>query len=556
MAARLSYICNPMNTPYMYQSIPDRLRCLATEDPERMAFVFYDFDGNRQSVTRREVYKRSEQLAKHFVGFGMRKGSWVGVCMNNSLNMLYVIFGVSLAGGIPFFLATNLKDGSDLIENLNDMKGEFLIIDASEFEPNWDILDKIWPTGEPVCDVVPTLKCVICNGRIPTQLKSRVSLGSLLDTSAPDKMQLPTVFPEDTALCFCTSGSTGKPKVVICSHYGILNWTKQCEVGQCFTKDTIFFGERPFGWAGGAPRPYVTVGCTHVFVDTRMTLSGKYVNYVCDIIEKEKVSVAYIPRYVAMDLLNNPHLASKFKTLIYMLMGGERFTQLLLPLKDMFCQNLVIWYGNTENGGSVSFYSNRSEDYEEGLIGFPAPGAEIKIIDNNGDVVPFGELGEMCIRSTWRFVGYKNMPELLRCAVDAVGWFHSGDIAHIRPDGNIVIDGRKQDLITMQTVKYFPWDIEKTLRKCPAVKEVVAVGVPDTRLNQVICACVVPEVGENFTENSLKEFCNDHFLPEATSAGLSLKPKYHLIFDDIPLTSSGKIDRRRIGLLAKEKLNL
>ncbi|MEW8548022.1 MAG: AMP-binding protein, partial [Candidatus Thiodiazotropha sp.] len=163
-------------------------------------------------------------------------------------------------------------------------------------------------------EVVPTL-----SGGIPADLKSRVSLGSLLDIPASEEILLPDIFPEDIALCFCTSGSTGKPKVVICSHYGVLNWTKQCEVGQCFTKDTVFFGERPFGWAGGSPRPYVTVGCTHVFVDTRMTLSGKYVSHVCDIIDKEKVSVAYIPRYVAMDLLNNTQLASKCKTLIYML---------------------------------------------------------------------------------------------------------------------------------------------------------------------------------------------------------------------------------------------
>lgn len=180
----------------------------------------------------------------------------------------------------------------------------------------------------------------------------------------------------------------------------------------------------------------------------------------------------------------------------------------------------------------------------------------MKLIDDNGDVVTRGQLGELCIRSTWRFVGYKNMPELLRSAVDATGWFHSGDIAHIRPDGNIVIDGRKQDLITMQTVKYFPWDIEKTLLKCPGVKEAVAVGVPDIRLNQVICACVVPEADGNLTEISLKKFCDNHFLPEATSAGLSLKPRYHLVFDQLPLTSSGKIDRRKIVLLAKEKLSL
>ena len=121
LGADLSYVSNPTHEPYMYQAIPDRLRCLATEDPERVAFVFYNFDGQRQAITRNNLYKNAELLAKHFVSLGMRKGSWVGICMNNSINTLYVIHGVFLAGGIPFFLVTNLKDGSDLIETMNDM---------------------------------------------------------------------------------------------------------------------------------------------------------------------------------------------------------------------------------------------------------------------------------------------------------------------------------------------------------------------------------------------------------------------------------------------------
>ena len=108
----------------------------------------------------------------------------------------------------------------------------------------------------------------------------------------------------------------------------------------------------------------------------------------------------------------------------------------------------------------------------------------------------------------------------------------------------------------MQTIKYFPWEIEKPLRKCPGIKEAIAVGVPDFRLNQVICACAVPETNVSLTEEKLKQFCDDTFLEESTATRISLKPKYHLIFDDFPLTSSGKLDRRRLGIMAKERLGL
>ena len=411
----------------MYESITDRIRCLSTEEPEREAFVFYDVNGERKSVTRRALYQTSTLLAKHFIHFGMRKGSWVGLCMNNSLNMLYVVFGVSFAGGIPFFLATNLKDGSDVIEQMNDMKGEYLMIDAEVSDPNWNILETIWGTNKQSSECVPALKHVVCNGNRFTASNCRVHLSALLSTPAPENIQLPTIFPEDILLCFCTSGSTGKPKAVVWSHYAILNWGQNCEASLCFSNETIYFCERPFAWAGGFPRLYLTVGCTHVFVDTRLSLSGKCLDQLCNIIENEKVEVAYIPRYIAKDLRRNPQYASKFRNLSFIITGGERFATALLSLKDEFCRTLISWYGNTETGGSVRFFSSKSEEYEEGIIGVPVPGVEVKIVNEKDDVVPVGECGELCIRCTWRFISYKTMPETYNKVVNAVGWFHTGD---------------------------------------------------------------------------------------------------------------------------------
>ena len=557
MSTRLSYISNPVQSPYMYQTIAERLRCLAKEDADRTAFVFYSIEGNRESITRRTLYQTSKRLAKNFQTLGMQKGSWVGICMNNSINMLYSIFGVCIAGGIPFFLATNLKDGSDVIEHINEMKGEFLIIDASESDQNWDIVEKIWSTGDHLPKSVPTMRCIICNGNGSTPTVGRVSLYDLLNTTAPEGIHLPRVFPEDPLVCFCTSGSTGKPKSVVWSHYGMLNWGQNCEPKLCVSKETVYFCERPFAWAGGFPRLFVTVGCTHVFVDTNVSLSGDCVDQLCDIIQNENVDVAYIPRYIARDLVDSPEqYAQKFSNVKFMVTGGERFPMLLMPLKATLCQTLINWYGNTESGGTIKFHSNMSEDYEEGIIGCPVPGVEVKIVNDSGDVVPFGESGEMCTRCTWRMIAYKTTPELFNKVVDALGWFHTGDIAHIRSDGNIIMDGRSQEQITMQTVKYFPWEIEKDLRKFRGVKEAIAVGVPDVRFNQVICACVVPEFEASLTIETLKQLCDSTFLEKSTSAGLSLKPKYHLLFDSFPLTSSGKLDRRRVSFLAKERLGL
>ena len=540
----------------MYQTVPERLCNLAKEDPERVAFVFHTVDGDRQTVTREALRLTSLSLAKNFIKMGMQKGAIVGICMNNSINLLYVIFGVAFAGGIPYFLATNLRDGSDVIETLNDMKIEYLIIDANESDTNWQILENVWPANRENTEKVPSLCTVICNGSNIKTSRTRISLSELLQNPPPKNIDLPVLCPEDTLVCFATSGSTGKPKAVMVSHYAVLNYTIHCNIVFEINKETIYFCDRQFSWSVGFPRAYITDGCTRVFVDTRMTLSGKHVGQLCDIIEKEKVSVAYLPAYLITDLLLNEQYSHKFKNVKVVVASGERFKTAFLKLRHSFCKRLIAWYGYTESGSLVTFDSENNEDYEDGIIGKPHPGVEIKIIDDHGNAVPVGVSGEMCTRCTWRFTEYRGKPELFHEVVDSLGWFHTGDIAHIRSDDNIVVDGRQKELISMQTVKYFPWEIERILQKCSNVKYAIAVGVPDARLTNVICACVVPEASVNFTEKNLVDFCDVTFLDESTSAGLSLRPKYHLIFDELPLTSTGKIDRRKLGILVKQRLGL
>jgi fatty-acyl-CoA synthase len=183
-------------------------------------------------------------------------------------------------------------------------------------------------------------------------------------------------------------------------------------------------------------------------------------------------------------------------------------------------------------------------------------GYEFKVVDENGDVVPIGTKGELCVRSPFRFVTYRGMEELFREVVDTQDWFHTGDMAHFRQDGNCIVDGRKKEMISIGTNKFFPWSIENVLKNIPGAENVFAVGVPDTRLGQAFCACVLPKQGAFLTECDIKKFCDEMFLEQSTAFGVTVKPLYHIILDKVPLTATGKIDRRTIGLLAKEKLGL
>ena len=260
MADSLSYICTPTNTPYMYQTVPDRLRILANDDPEREAFIFYSMGGKRTSVTRKEVYQKSLKVAKCLYRIGVRKGTPIVICMNNSLNALYVEYGISIAGGILYPIAANLKDGSDIIDSIDDTKAEYLIIDANVSDQNWDILEGIWPSDRQSSEKAPTLKRIVCNGSSFNETIGRHPLSDWLSGHAPEENELPVVYPEDTLVCFCTSGSTGKPKHVICSHFFILNYAKQSAIAQNITNDSIYFCDRQFSWTVGFPRVYLQQG--------------------------------------------------------------------------------------------------------------------------------------------------------------------------------------------------------------------------------------------------------------------------------------------------------
>ena len=129
-------------------------------------------------------------------------------------------------------------------------------------------------------------------------------------------------------------------------------------------------------------------------------------------------------------------------------------------------------------------------------------------------------------------------------------------LGYIRPDGNIVLKGRTADQITMGTVKYFPWEVEKVLIRCPGVESVVAVPVPDARLKEVVCACVKPDKMATITVENLRQFCDETWTETATATGFSLKPRYIVIKDEFPVNSSGKLDRKALARAVVAELGL
>ena len=211
----------------------------------------------------------------------------------------------------------------------------------------------------------------------------------------------------------------------------------------------------------------------------------------------------------------------------------------------------ITGYGMTEVGvGAALSFLDSPEDDRCLTSGYPLPGYEFKVIDpETGETQPPDTLGELCIRGYALMQGYYQKPEETADAIDAEGWFHTGDVATLRDDECLRFFGRYKDLLKVGGENVDPIEVEGFLLGHPAVNKVQIVGVPDQRLNEVVCACVVLEDNAQLTIDDVDNFCRGKL------AGFKI-PRHLMLMDDYPMTSSGKVQKYLLREMAQEELGL
>ncbi|SCY18232.1 MULTISPECIES: long-chain-fatty-acid--CoA ligase FadD2 [unclassified Pseudomonas] len=198
-------------------------------------------------------------------------------------------------------------------------------------------------------------------------------------------------------------------------------------------------------------------------------------------------------------------------------------------------------YGLTETSpvASANPYGGKSR---LGTVGMPVPGTLMKVINDDGVEQPLGERGELCIKGPQIMKGYWNKPEATAEVLDSEGWFKSGDIAVIDPDGFVRIVDRKKDMIIVSGFNVYPNEIEDVVMAHPKVANCAVIGVPDERSGEAVKLFVVArETGVSLEE--LKAYCKENF------TGYKI-PKHIVLRDSLPMTPVGKILRRELRDIA------
>ena len=173
-----------------------------------------------------------------------------------------------------------------------------------------------------------------------------------------------------------------------------------------------------------------------------------------------------------------------------------------------------------------------------GTVGMPVPGTLMKVINDDGAELGLGERGELCVKGPQVMKGYWQNPEATAEVLDAEGWFKTGDIAVIDPDGYVRIVDRKKDLIIVSGFNVYPNEIEDIVMAHPKVANCAVIGVPDERTGEAVKLFVVPRAGGVSVEE-LKAYCKDNF------TGYKV-PKQIVVRDSLPMTPVGKILRREL----------
>lgn len=198
---------------------------------------------------------------------------------------------------------------------------------------------------------------------------------------------------------------------------------------------------------------------------------------------------------------------------------------------------IVEGYGLTETS-PVASANPYGPQARLGTVGMPVPGTLMKVISDDGNEVGLGERGELCIKGPQVMKGYWQNPEATAEVLDAEGWFKTGDVAVIDPDGFVRIVDRKKDLIIVSGFNVYPNEIEDIVMAHPKVAYCAVIGVPDERTGEAVKLFVVPRAG-GVTVEELKAYCKENF------TGYKV-PKQIVLRDALPMTPVGKILRREL----------
>lgn len=345
--------------------------------------------------------------------------------------------------------------------------------------------------------------------------------------------------PDDDFIQLYTSGTTGHPKGVQLTNENMGSALAQADDWAGWDADEHVLLCMPLFHIAG-----VNVGLIGLVNGTKVTVLPEVdPTEILRLIEAEKVSILFMVPAVILFVMQQPNIGeadvSSVRQVIY---GASPIAEeLLVQAAAKFKCDFVQVYGLTETTGCGTNLKPDDHDPARNKLrscGKPNTGVEVRIVDEAGNDVPQGEVGEIIMRAKSNMKGYWAKPE---ATADAVrdGWFYSGDAGFLDDEGYVFIHDRVKDMIVSGGENVYPAEVENALYAHPQIADVAVIGVPDEKWGEAVKACVVPEAGATLDPEEIIAFARERI------AGYKL-PKSVDFVEALPRNPSGKILRREL----------
>jgi len=469
-------------------------------------------------VTYRLLDEGSARLAGILRERGIGPGDRVGVMLPNVPYFPIAYFGILRAGAVVVPMNVLLK-GREIAYYLADSQAKLLLA--------WQGFAEEASAGAEKAGAVEVL--TVAPGEFEGTLHA-----------AQPVREVAGVAGDDTAVILYTSGTTGLPKGAELTHDN-LRRNAEISIGLFDVRDDdVFFGGLPLFHSFGQ------TCCMNVsaYAGTTLTLLPRFeAGKALEIVQRDRVTIFEGVPTMHGALLHHPERdAYDTSSLRMMISGGASLPgEVLRGIEEAFGVVLLEGYGLSETSPVASF--NRRDARKVGSIGTPIDGVEMRIVDEDGNELPPGEVGEIAIRGHNVMKGYLGRPDATAEAIRD-GWLHTGDLARLDEDGFFFIVDRKKDMIIRGGYNVYPREVEEVLYEHPAVREAAVVAVPDEEWGEEVGAAVVLKEGERVDADALRDFVKDQVA--------SYKyPRKVWFVEELPKGPTGKLLKREIVVPAE-----
>jgi long-chain acyl-CoA synthetase len=490
-------------------NLSDLLSRTAAEHPDRIAIKLDDAE------TSYAALDLAASRATHFLrAKGVQPGDRVGIMLPNIASFPICYYGALRCGAAVVPMNVLLKE-REVAFHLGDCGAKILLA---------------WHQAGAAADAGArrsNTECVLVEPR---------AFASLLDRLPPadDVVERRS---DDTAVLLYTSGTTGTPKGAELTHDNLVRNARISVALFGLDERSVTLGALPlfhaFGQTCGLNATLSVGGCLSLI--TRF--DG---DRALELLERDRVTVFQgVPTmYAAM--LHHPRGAEiDVSALEVCVSGGASLpVEIMRGFERKFHCQILEAYGLSETS-PVASSNRRDRDRKPGSIGLPVDGVEMRVIADSGDEAPQGDVGEVTIRGHNVMKGYWGSPAATAAAIDADGWFKTGDLARVDEDGYYFIVDRKKDLVIRGGYNVYPREVEEILYEHPDVRLAAVIGIPHAVLGEEVAAAIVLKPGAHSTPSELRDFVKQRIAAYKY-------PRHVWLVDELPMGPTGKILKRAI----------